>query len=107
MTSRVIQYRIPEVILVRVREQQLPTLAAIIGFVDARQITWTGAHHDGDTFIDSAYAAKIEVLSSSRLRASLLIGFAIFCAKNTPAVAGSPRDTPVDRVDSAQARSCT
>src|SRR5580693_5374647 len=54
--------RVEKSVLVRVGEHQLPRMAAISRFVEARQITFAARHHNSRVRIEGLDAAEVKML---------------------------------------------
>ena len=94
--------RIEKPIFIRIREDQLPRVAAVGGFVEAREIAFAARHHDRGVRVEGLDAAEVEMFGAGRNRARLPQIAAVFGAQNRAVRARGPRHPTAHVVDAAQ-----
>src|SRR5271170_2868115 len=94
---------VPKTVFVGIREDELPRLAAVDGFVEPGLIARSAGHHDGGVFVEGLDAAEVKLLRSRRDRAGLPQVSAVFGAEHRAVGAAGPRDSTADVVNAAQA----
>jgi len=98
---------IPKPILIRIREDQLPRVAAVGGFVEAREVALAARHDDGGIGVEGLDATKVEMLGAGRNGTLLPEVAAVFGAQDRAVGSRGSGHASAHIVDAAQVGSGT